>query len=141
MSLSITISFTSCSFVVLTRWKIFPFVQTLGKVGQVRKVDHEGNLVVEVEGQVFRYSPACCLHEPESVTSHREETVRQEMTSMKIRSRITGNMENLLNTVFLFSLYTFLILSVCALYFVFVSVYFILSLFVYNSLVIRPVSV
>ncbi|XP_025083359.1 E3 ubiquitin-protein ligase MIB2-like [Pomacea canaliculata] len=63
--------------------------ETLGKVGQVRKVDHEGNLVVEVEGQVFRYSPACCLHEPESVTSHCEETVRQEMTSMKIRSRIT----------------------------------------------------
>ncbi|XP_025102247.1 E3 ubiquitin-protein ligase MIB1-like isoform X2 [Pomacea canaliculata] len=64
--------------------------ETMGKVGRVRKVDHEGNILVEVEGQLFLYSPACCLHETaESVTSHREETVKQEMTSAKTQPAVT----------------------------------------------------
>lgn len=86
-------------------------------MGQVRKVDHKGNLVVEVEGQVFRYSPACCLHEPgESVTAQREETVKQEMTSMKIRSTITGNMENFelcLSKYCVYSLFVYFPYSFC----------------------------
>ena len=51
-------------------------VQTLGKSGQVLKVYVDGDLRVQVEGQVWTFNPACCLpltrtnaHNPDNTLS------------------------------------------------------------------------
>lgn len=60
-------------------------VQCLGKVGEVIKIDEDGDVVVKFGGRFWVFAPACCVPAPGAEVDHISAQADDIGDSLKIR--------------------------------------------------------